>query len=474
MEKGGFGMQDAWLSRMLRGLRFGLAAFVVSAACFRAGAEEAVSARNLILMIGDGMGVQQVRLAGDYAGRPLALVSLPVTGASETRSADHAVTDSAAAGTAIACGRKTHNGMLGQLPDGTALTSLAEHARAAGKRVGILSSVPINHATPAAFYAKAGSRNSYYDIGLQAIASKFDVLGGNGFLDAEGKNHTPPPDATLWQRSQAAGYSRVRTPDELRAVTPGHGPVILSPDSLYALAGMPHGRPFDPAKEITLAQMTAKALELLENPGGFFLMVEGGAIDWACHANDALGTIAETLAFDEAVAVAKAFAEATPGTLLVVTADHETGGLTLGDGYDAATARDALGRQTETRGDVLAWLCQHVDDPANRTAAGWDGARAYLAASLGVGDDALAGLRPRLEALAGADEKDRAQAADALARAAFAARDAVAGVAWTTGGHTAADVSVHAFGPGAERFAGTQDNTRIFVHGRALLLSAVE
>ncbi len=428
--------------------------------------------RNLILMIGDGMGPQQVRLAGDYAGRTLALTSLPVTGALKTFAANNAVTDSAAAGTALACGRKTNNGMLGQLPDGTALTSLAEHARAAGKRVGLLSSVPINHATPAAFYAKAGSRNSYYDIGLQAIASKFDLLGGNSFSDAEGKNNTPHPEATLWQRAQEAGYSHVRTPAELHALKAGQGPAVITPDSFYALAGVPYGRPLDPEREITLAQMTAKALELLENPEGFFLMVEGGAIDWAGHANDPLGVIAETLAFDEAVARAKAFAEANPGTLLVVTADHETGGLTLNDGYDPATARAVFARQTQTRDALGNWMRKHAADAAaTQPATGWAAARTPFAAALGIPENAaLDALQAPYEALVKAEEKEQGKAADALRRAAFMVRDATAGISWSTGGHTATDVPLYAFGPGAEAFKGAQDNTQIFVHGLALLL----
>ncbi len=428
--------------------------------------------RNLILMLGDGLGPQQVRLAGDYADRPLALASLPVTGALKTFAANNAVTDSAAAGTALACGRKTNNGMLGQLPDGTALTSLAEHAHQAGKRVGLLSSVPINHATPAAFYAKAGSRNSYYDIGLQALASKFEVLGGSSFSDPEGKNNTPRPEATLWQRAQEAGYCRVRTPAELHALKAGQGPAVITPDSLYALAGVPYGRPFDPGKEITLAQMTAKALELLENPEGFFLMVEGGAIDWAGHANDPLGVIAETLAFDEAVARAKAFAEATPGTLLIVTSDHETGGLTLNTGYDAAAARAVLARQAQTRDALGTWMRKHAADAAAAQPAGcWAAARAPFAAALGIPEnEALDALQVPYEALVKAEEKEYDKAADALLRAAFVVRDAAAGISWSTGGHTADDVPVYAFGPGAEAFKGTQDNTQIFVHGMALLL----
>ncbi len=431
-----------------------------------------VPVRNLILMIGDGMGPQHVQLAADYAGRPLVMTSLPVRGALKTLSANSAVTDSAAAGTALACGQKTNNGMLGQLPDGTKLTSIAELARDAGKRVGILSSVPLNHATPAAFYAKAGSRNSYYDIGIQALASRFEVMGGSSLSDAEGMNNTPRPEATLWQCAQTAGCSRVRTPAELRSRAAGQGPVIIAPESYYSEQGVPYGRAFDAEKQITLAQVTTKALELLDNPKGFFLMVEGGAIDWAAHGNDALGVVGETLAFDEAVAVAKTFAEANPGTLLVVTADHETGGLTLSDAYAAATARSVFSRQTQTREAAGNWLKKHAAEAAAaQPVTDWDAARGPFATAFGLPEGvALETLQAPYEALVKADATSQDKAAEALRRAAFSLRDAAAGISWSTGGHTATDVPVFAFGPGADAFAGTQDNTQIFRHGRALLL----
>jgi len=421
-------------------------------------------------MIGDGMGPNQVRLAADYAGKPLTMTSLPVQGALKTFSANNAVTDSAAAGTALACGRKTNNGVIGQLPDGTALASIAERARDVGKRVGLLTTVPVNHATPAAFYAKAGSRNSYYDIGLQAVASRFDVLGGKTLSDADGGNAKPRPEKSLWDVFREAGRKHVKTPGDLRAATLEQGPLLIVPENLHTEAAAPYAVAIDPATDITLAQMVSKSLELLDNPHGFFLMVEGGAIDWAGHANDAAANIAETLSFDEAVAVAKAFADAHPGTVLVVTADHETGGLSFADGYSAEKARAVLSAQKAKRGNVGDWLRTHLAASAGADDVGWAAARAHLADALGVPESSFAAEAEKAYAsLAKASEKDRGKAADKFLREVFKVRDAAAGLAWSTGGHTAKNVPVYALGSGTERFAGTQDNTRVPAHGVALL-----
>ncbi len=432
--------------------------------------DPAPSARNVILMIGDGMGSMHLALAEAFAGKALALRSLPCSGEVRTASANREVTDSAAAGTALACGRKTDNGMLGQLPDGTPLTSVARKAQAAGMRVGLLSSVPINHATPAAFYASVPTRGSYYAIGLQALASGFAVLGGSGFSDPEGRNHEPPPGRSLWECVEEAGYTLVRTPDALRAHTAEAGPLLIAPNSLHVESAVPGGRAFDPEKDIPLAQMTARALDLLEGPQGFFLMVEGGAIDWAAHANDALGVVSETLAFDAAVAEALAFAGRHPDTLLVVTADHETGGLSFQDGFDAGRLRTLLGGQTGKPADCVAWLSRHAAEAAGAPDAGWAGARRELSRIFGLPEERFDTLRAVYAVLAAVTEgKERSRQVAAFALAAAQIRDRDAGLAWSTRGHTATPVPVLATGPGAARFTGELDNTEVSLRIQALL-----
>jgi alkaline phosphatase len=432
---------------------------------------------NFILMIGDGMGLEQARMAGDFANRPLVMTSLPVQGASKTASADNKITDSAAAGTALACGKKVNNRVLGQLPDGTKLVSIARKARDAGKRVGVISSVPVNHATPAAFYANATNRNLYYDIGLQAIASKFDVLGGSDLSDADGKNHKPEPKDSLWTLFKQGGYTIARTPEALKNCTPGSGRVAIIPENIYAEAATPFSRPFDAAKDITLAQMTAKSLELLTCTNGFFLMVEGGAVDWSGHASDAIWNIAEVLAFDEAVAVAKAFAESHPNTLLVVTSDHETGGLKMLDGYSPDKMRTVLSRQTRALSRLTDDLKKNVTAArkAGLTDADWNAAKKICTTGLGLKDSDLTVLEKDYKAaVSETDPKAEPKKLEKLIREARNLRDNMAGIEWTSkGSHSATDVPVFAFGPDAKRFEGTQDNTQIYAHGIEFLLPKV-
>lgn len=415
--------------------------------------------QNVILMIGDGMGFPHVRLTADYAKKQLTMQTLPVAGEIETRSADKAVTDSAAAGTALACGVKTNNGMLGLRPDETPVVSIAALARDAGKRVGVISSVPLNHATPAAFYAHVSSRGSYFEIGRQAFASQFAVLGGGSLSDAEGANVQPRPQTNLWKEAEAAGYRRLRTPADLESAKPGAGRFLLIPERLYAEKGLPYAKPFDPQKDVNLAQMTVASLKLLENPKGFFLMVEGGAIDWAGHANNTVSLVAEMIEFDDAVAVAKAFAEANPNTLLVVTSDHETGGLTLAGDYDAEKARALLHAQTQAGGALGNRLLKQSGEAPPQN--GWEAARNVIAKTLGLSDKDCEPLRPQYEALTAAKDKQRAPTRDALVRAALQLRDQKAGISWSTNDHTTANVPVYALGPGARQFEGKMDNTQI-------------
>ncbi len=234
---------------------------------FLAGLVFAEGPKHVFLFIGDGMSLPQ-RMLAEKEG-PLAMNTLPFQAPTRTSSASDYVTDSAAAATAIACGVKTRNGSVGLDPEGKRLVSCAELAKKAGKKVGILTTVPITHATPAGFYAHRESRKMTKEIEADRLASGFDFFAGH----AEASLKNPGP---------------------------------------------------------ALADLVRKALAALEGPEGFFLMAEGGLIDWAGHANDTEALIRETRAFDDAVKVALEFLEKHPDdTLVIVTGDHETGGLTL-------------------------------------------------------------------------------------------------------------------------------------------------
>ncbi|HEY63103.1 MAG TPA: alkaline phosphatase [Caldilineae bacterium] len=287
-------------------------------------------ARAIILFIGDGMGEAQ-RTAGRWAavGRDgmLAMDAMPFSGWSCTASANSAVTDSAAAATALATGVKTNNGMIAVDPAGRPLTTILERAQTRGKAVGLVTTTQVTHATPAAFAAHVRSRKEMLEIARQMIAAGVDVLLGGGedeFLPTTMSGCYPQPGErsdgrNLIAEAVAVGYTYVCDADALAAVDPTSTSRLLG---LFADEGMV--RPFSPS----LAEMTRKAIEILsQDPDGFFLMVEGGQIDWASHANDAANAIADVIGLDEAVSVALAHAATAPDTLIIVTADHETGGM---------------------------------------------------------------------------------------------------------------------------------------------------
>lgn len=247
---------------------------------------------NVIYMIGDGMGLAQVSLlqiAEDYA--PTAFDRAEGVALIATRSANNRVTDSAAAGTALSTGSKTNNAALGVDTAGMRLESLAECARQQGMRTGLVVTSHLFHATPAAFYAHVADRNDMPSIVCDMLASDIDLLIGGG-------------------RRMLADSLPV-----LAAVADKHLPCAAERGDL-------------------LPRAVRKALELLDDGSerGFFLMVEGSQIDMFCHGNDAGGVLGEMRDFEQAVSVAMDFADAHPGTLVVVTADHETGGLTLPSG----------------------------------------------------------------------------------------------------------------------------------------------
>ncbi len=302
-------------------------------------------AKNVILFIGDGMGPAQVQAAAfkkggtdrDAAGNPSGLVfeKFPSFGYLTTFSSSGFVTDSSAAGTALASGHKTGNGMLGVDADDKPVENIAEMAKARGKAVGVVSSVGFNHATPACFYAHVGSRNDYDEITSQVFTAKNppDVILGGGIYR---KTWT---DALLADAAAKSNF-QIYTLDNLSDLLParvGKSRVLGYFDANnnqqldYATSRTAENR------EPRLAELTTRSLELIaRNPKGFFLMVEGGSIDWACHGNMAGPAIGEVLELDAAIDSAVSFLRARrmlDDTLIIVTADHETGGMTLPGPY---------------------------------------------------------------------------------------------------------------------------------------------
>ncbi len=286
-----------------------------------------VAPRNVILFIGDGMGPEQVRAAGMYqngSAGTLVMESFPYSSTMTTYSADSAITDSAAGATAMATGHKVDNGVLSMaIPgDSSELETLLERFHAHCKRAGLVTTTYATHATPAAFGAHERSRSAIDNIAYDYLyQTRPDVLFGGG------ANGLYPSNAT------AAGYAVVLNRTEMRAVRP---PLAVPVSGQFGTTDLPFEYDYfigaDPGYTTLphLSEMVGMALAILEHaPDGFFLMVEGGRIDHAGHANDIARNVFEVLEYDRAVEVAYTWAISRTDTLIIVTADHETGGLNV-------------------------------------------------------------------------------------------------------------------------------------------------
>jgi len=308
-----------------------------------AGEDGSPLASSVILLIGDGMGEVQrtvARWASVGVDGQLNMDLLEIQdGLATTRNANGGVTDSAAAATALATGVKTTFSVVGLDPAMKNLTTILELAQAAGKSVGLVTSTSITHATPAAFAAHVVTRYMFQSIAKHLFEARVDVLLGGGEEDflprGTGGCHTADgkrsDSRNLVLESHAAGYITPCTREDLLAleVDVEDRALGLFSDSALAL-------PLSP----TLAEMTAAAIEIPSaDPDGFFLMIEGGQIDRACHDNDVERAIDTTLGFDAAVGTAISYATAREDVLVIVTADHETGGMTASlDASDTSTA----------------------------------------------------------------------------------------------------------------------------------------
>lgn len=272
--------------------------------------------KNIILFIGDGMGFQQIT-AGKVAKGTLEMERCPATALVTTWSASSLVTDSAAAATALSTGVKTRNGVLGQTPDGQPLKNIVEIAEENGKSTGVAVACAVTHATPAGMIVHVPSRNQYVPIAEQIAVSDIDVLFGGG-LDHFSPSNSP--SLPLLQKKMKVAF----TTEEFRK--------IKTPKKAAALLYPVHP-PYAAEREVSLKELTQKAIEILaQNEAGFFLMVEGSQIDWAGHKNDGTNVVSEVVDFDDAVGAGLDFAEQNGETLVIITADHETGGFAVLNG----------------------------------------------------------------------------------------------------------------------------------------------
>ncbi|HRY53606.1 MAG TPA: alkaline phosphatase [Spirochaetia bacterium] len=468
---------------MMRKLSRAIAALGLAAA-LAVPAAAAPKAKYVFLFIGDGMALAQINSAAVYANamsskeiaiKPLGFSKLPVSGLTTTHDASSFITDSASAGTAMATGNKTLSGVINMDPGKTVkYRTIAEEAKALGMKVGIVSSVSIDHATPASFYAKVPSRSDYYAIGEQLAASGFDYFGGGGFLQPKGKKGD---QAELTELAAKAGYKVVAGKERIMALRKGSGKV-LAVESLLQDASALHYDMDRPAGAASLADFTRVGIELLgDAPKGFFMMVEGGKIDWACHANDAASSIKDTLAFDAAVSEALAFMAKHPKeTLIVVTGDHETGGMSIGfAGTQYSTFFDKVAKQTMSFQRFNDEVVKPYKDKAKKDEADLADLLPAIKAAFGLELGDLTPLQQNELQFAFnrtmGNQVVRAAAEDAyllyggyepLTVKLTQILNQAAGIGWTSYAHTGVPVATFAKGSGQELFGGLYDNTDIY------------
>ncbi len=436
-------------------------------------------AKYVFYFIGDGMGVNQVNgtetylaaLEGRIGVSPLCFAQFPYAGMVTTFSGTNGVTDSAAGGTALATGSKTANGAIGVAVDRkTSVVSVAEQAKADGKAVGVATSVSIDHATPASFYAHVRDRGMYHQIGKDLIATGFDFYAGSDFLKPEDKNLSG--DTDLYELCQESGYKITRGyADYIKKSRKAGKMILLQTEEACRKdrGSLPYA--IDRGEnDLSLPEITRAAVDFLsrKDNDGFFLMVEGGKIDWACHSNDVATVFKEVIDMDNAVKVAYEFYKQHPDeTLIVVTADHETGGIVLGTG------------RYELHADFLQYQRQSTEAFSRKIAAlhqekgggfTWELVRDQLQESYGFWKH-IALREQETERLEQAynrfcegvakDHKTLYASENVIASTARKLLAEKAMIGWQSGGHSNGYVPVFAIGVGADSFTGRIDNTEI-------------
>jgi len=378
--------------------------------------QESSKAKYVFYFIGDGMSFSVIAVSegynahinGEFGSKSLSFTQFPVMGMATSFSADSWITDSAAGGTALSSGVKTNNHFLGVTPDSASVNSIAYMIHEAGIPVGISSTVPVNHATPAAFYGHSPSRDDYYLIATQLPESGFEYFGGGGLYEWEGKDG----ETDAYTLIRDAGYTVASGIEEFESVKGSSDKIMLIQSSGQESKDLPFALDRKEG-DLSLSQVVNAGIDVLYDPSddkGFFLMSEGGKIDGAEHSNDAKAAIMETIDFGDAIQVAYDFYLQHPDqTLIVVTADHETGGIVYGK-----------------RGSYSIYW-EHLDSIQCSKSESF---KRFLTGG-----------------------KEEVKLSDELTDRAH--------ISWTTTAHNGSAIPVFAIGAGSELFAGKMDNTDI-------------
>jgi len=455
--------------------------FIIITLTFISGCKKANNPKYVFLFIGDGMGLQQVNATQVYLdsvlknNQKLSFIDFPVQTFATTYAATRYITCSAAAGTALSTGNKTSISTIGLNYNHTdSLFSVAKKLKDKGFKVGILTTVGIDDATPSAFYAHQGSRGSRYEIAKDLIKSGYDFFGSGGFLDPYGKKQKDSVESiySVGSKKSFAFTTSLSSVDSLKVK---YKSVFYSVPNPTSDSSFKYVIDSD-SSDITLAQMTQKAIETLYNPKGFFMMVEGGKIDWACHSNDAASMFNELIAFSDAINRAVEFYKAHPNeTLIIVTADHETGGFSLGNKDNKFSINISAFKKQKGSKDKLQEL--FAKEFARQPKPTFKQMLDFIKVNTGLGDPKFkltlsdSDLKLLQEAYNSSIKPNSPkksskssymdESTEKLSSTSVDILNRKAAIGWTSTAHTGSPVPVYVIGVGKELFSGRLDNTNI-------------
>ena len=457
--------------------------------------------KYVFVFIGDGMSYPQIQSAAYYAGKDaagivdvvknsenagdspamknLSFYDFPVAGSASTYDATSFAPDSASTATSIFTGYKTHSSSINvDITKKIKYRTIAEQLRDQKKwKIGVVSTVNLNHATPAATYAHQASRKSNYAIGLELVESNFDYFAGGALMEPQDKKDDK---TSIYELAKSAGYKVCFTQNDANSLQNGDKAIVVA-ETLADGDAMSYDndRKND---EWALRDYVRKGIEVLDNKKGFFMMVEGGKVDWACHANDARSSIADTLALSAAVEEAIEFYNKHPKeTLIIVTADHETGGLTIGyAGTDYNLFFRTLDNQKisyakfdsdyvsnyKKNGTSLEEVMTDVEQLFGLKLPGSEGSNKN--GGLVLTDYEYSRIKTAYEKTI-KNDKSRTQMEydlygtyEPLTITITHILNAKSGLGWTSNSHTGLPVPVFALGAGQDEFKGFYDNTEIY------------
>ena len=406
---------------------------------------------NIIYFIGDGMGMEYVSAYRHFRDNPdtpaveTTWFDRHLVGTASTHPEDALqVTDSAASATALAAGIKTYNGAIGVDGQKQPVETILERARTKGYQTAMVVTSQINHATPASFAAHIDSRQKYDAIADQYLDNRYQGKPWVDILFGGGQRYFLRDDRNLVQEFTELGYAYADNYDDVAAIK--HLPAL----ALLADKGLPFA--IDSKEPRRLSFLTQKALSLLGEEKPFFLLVEGSQIDWCGHANDIACVMHEMHDAEKTLQMLEAYIKRHPNTLLVATADHSTGGLSMGRDGDYAW-----------RADVVQGIKASANTLTDQLLSANDWYREWLAlTAIELSGDDRAALKQSIDRVAAGETRaDKNTAQTELRGQLLAAIDKASVTGWTTSGHTGGDVGVWALGEGAQAFVGQQDNTQL-------------